>query len=322
LSREEAQQAMLAIMNGEATESQIAALCIAEKMKGETTDELLGFVEVMREKSLKIFCDAENTIDMCGTGGDSSGTFNISTVASFVVAGCGIPVAKHGNRSVSSLSGSADVLKELGVNIALSPEQCEQCLNEIGIAFLFAPTFHPTMKHAAKPRSELGMKTFFNMLGPMANPANVQRQVVGTFSISAAYKIAETFSKLNAKKVCVVHASDGLDEVSLTSETMIGEVNNGKISEWKFHPREVGYATCSLEELKGNSAKENAEIASRILNGEKSSARNIVVLNAAFGLYVAEKVKTIHEGIFLAEQSVDSGNAMEKLNELIKLSIS
>jgi anthranilate phosphoribosyltransferase len=317
LSYEEAKVVMDMIMNGDATDSQIAALCVAEKMKDETANELLGFVEVMREKSIKIYGADENTIDMCGTGGDASGTFNISTVASFVVAGCGISVAKHGNRSVSSLCGSADVLKELGVNISLSAEQSEKCLREIGIAFLFAPTFHPAMKYAAKPRSELGMKTFFNMLGPMANPANVQRQLVGTFSISAARKIAETFSKLHPKKVCVVHASDGLDEVSLSSATTILEVKNDKISEWNFHPGDVGMEMCLLDELKGNSAKENAEIALRILNGEQSSARNIVVLNSAFGLYVADTVKTIQEGIALAEDSIDSGNAMKKLKELI-----
>ncbi|MBS4027322.1 MAG: bifunctional anthranilate synthase component II/anthranilate phosphoribosyltransferase [Ignavibacteriales bacterium] len=321
LSRTQAQEAMRIIISGDATEAQISAFCIAEKMKGETAEELFGFVSVMREKSVKIFCDNEHAIDMCGTGGDNSGTFNISTVASFVVAGYGISVAKHGNRSVSSLCGSADVLKELGVNISLSPEQSEQCLREIGIAFLFAPTFHPAMKHAAKPRSELGMKTFFNMLGPMANPANVQRQLVGTFSLSAAQKISETFSKLGTKKVCVVCSNDGLDEVSLSSATTILEVKNEKISEWKFHPNDVGFELCSIDELKGNSAKENSVIALRILNGEKSSARNIVVLNAAFGLYVADKVKTIQEGISLAENSIYSGNAMKKLKELINFTM-
>jgi anthranilate phosphoribosyltransferase len=226
LTREEAADAMRYIKEGQATEAQISAFLMALKMKGEQPDEILGFVRVMREKSVKVKLDDAGAIDMCGTGGDNLGTFNISTVASFVVAGAGVTVAKHGNRSISSSCGSADVLKALGVSLDLTPGRTEQCINTIGIGFLFAPLFHPAMKHAAKPRSELGVKTCFNMLGPMTNPAGVKRQLVGAFSERAAQTIAAVYSQLDAVKVLVVHSHDGLDEVSLEATTTVYDVNN------------------------------------------------------------------------------------------------
>lgn len=317
LTKEEASSAMRTIMEGNATDAQIAAFLIALKLKGELPEELLGFVEVMREKSVKIKLDDPDAIDMCGTGGDNSGTFNISTVASFVVAGAGVTVAKHGNRSISSSCGSADVLKALGVNIELAPEKVEMCINKIGIGFLFAPLFHPAMKYAAKPRAELGIKTCFNMLGPMTNPAGVQRQLVGTFNFDAANKIANVFSKLNMQKVFVIHSSDGLDEFSLEYPTLVYEVD-GQTTINKFHvkPEQFGLLSAKKDEIYGGTAEQNAQIAMNVLEGKQGPHRDVVLANAAFGLMVAGKARTIQEGIALAVESIDSGKSLEKLKQL------
>jgi anthranilate phosphoribosyltransferase len=321
LTREEAQSAMRTIMEGGATEAQIAAFLLGLKVKGEQAEELLGFVEVMREKSVKVNIDDTNAIDMCGTGGDGSGTFNISTVASFVVAGAGVTVAKHGNRSISSSCGSADVLKALGVNIELAPEKAAACINKIGIGFLFAPLFHPAMKYAAKPRSELGVKTCFNMLGPMTNPAGVRRQLVGTFSHDAAKKIADVFSLLDAEKVFVIHSEDGLDEISLEAPTVVHEVTSG-FTTTTFHLQPTQFELSSVENSKilGGTAEENAQIAMNVLEGNKGPYRDVVLANAAFGLLVSGKARTIQEGVHLASESIDSGNALNKLTQLKEFS--
>ncbi|TAK65794.1 MAG: anthranilate phosphoribosyltransferase [Bacteroidetes bacterium] len=323
LTREESAAAMRSIMEGQATEAQIAAFIIALKMKGETADELLGFVETMREKSIKVSLDDPQAIDMCGTGGDGSGTFNISTVASFVVAGTCVTVAKHGNRSISSSCGSADVLKALGVNIEITPQKVQECINSIGIGFLFAPLFHPAMKYAAKPRSELGVKTFFNMLGPLTNPAGVKRQLVGAFNHKAAALIGEVFEQLHPEKVCVVSSDDGLDELSLNSETEIWEAGkNNSIRCYKLSASAFKVASAHPSLLQGGAAEKNAEIAMDILSGNQGAHRNIVLINAAMGLYVAGKTSSPQDGIPIAAEAIDSGKAMQKLKSLITFTTS
>jgi len=319
LSHEEASSAMRCIMEGQATEAQIAAFLIALKMKGETSEELLGFVQTMREKSVKIQIDDPNAIDMCGTGGDGTGTFNISTVASFVVAGAGVTVAKHGNRSISSSCGSADVLKELGVVIDLPAEKVQNCIHTVGIGFLFAPLFHPAMKFAAKPRAELGVKTCFNMLGPLTNPAGIQRQLVGVFNSTAANIIASVYERLHPHHVCVVHSEDGLDEISLDAETELWEIKQGfDISFKKLEASSFGMKPSNGLLHSGGTAVQNATIAHEILNGDHGSHLNIVLVNAAMGIYVAGKATTLKEGIELAKESIDSGKAKDKLQALIE----
>jgi anthranilate phosphoribosyltransferase len=321
LTRDEAHDVMRNIMEGNATDAQIASLLIALKFNGEMPDEIIGFVEVMLEKAIKIQVEDPEAIDMCGTGGDGTGTFNISTTASFVVAGAGVTVAKHGNRSISSSCGSADVLRALGLNIELPPEKIEYSINTFGIGFLFAPMFHPAMKHAAKTRSELGVKTCFNILGPMTNPAGVKRQLVGAFSDEAAVALAAGFSQLGSKKVCVVHSSDGLDEVSLGASTRVYEVTgNSTMATYNFEPSLLNLRTVTQTELLGGSAETNAAILMDILHGVKGPHRDTVIANAAFGLYVSGKAISIQEGATLAAESIDSGNALRKLNQLIEFS--
>jgi anthranilate phosphoribosyltransferase len=317
LTREEARNAMHTIMNGEASDAQIASLLVGLKLKGEHIDEIAGFVEAMREQSIRINIDDPEAIDMCGTGGDSSGTFNVSTTASFVVAGAGVTVAKHGNRSISSSCGSSDVLQALGVNIELTPTKVQECINAVGIGFLFAPIFHPAMKHASKSRAEMGIKTAFNILGPMTNPAGVRRQLVGAFNQETAAKMAAVFAMLGVTKVCVVHSSDGLDEVSLGATTLVHETN-GSPSQNSYY---VTAKTFRLPEfpkstILGGKADVNAPISLAVLKGEKSPYRDTVLANAAFGLYVADKVKTLEEGVALASEAIDSGKALEKLQKL------
>lgn len=321
LTATEAADAMNTIMEGEATDAQIGAFLAAEKMKGEHVDELTAFAQVMRSKSLKVNLNGSGAIDLCGTGGDGSGTFNISTAASFVVAGAGVPVAKHGNRSISSKCGSADVLQYLGVNITAPPERVERCILEAGIGFLFAPTFHPAMKYAAKPRSELGVKTFFNMMGPLTNPAGVEHQLVGAFSIEAAEKIAQVFANLGAKRVLVVHSEDGMDEISLSGKTEVFEVIGGQsIKRYHIIPGEYGLPPVPVWELRGDSVEVNAALCRSVLEGNAGPHRNVVLLNAAFGIYAAGHATTPHDGIEMAKESIDSGNAREKLRRLIELS--
>jgi anthranilate phosphoribosyltransferase len=319
LTAAEASHALDTIMTGQATDSQIAGLMIALRAKGETVDELVGFARTMRDHSVKISIDDPDAIDMCGTGGDCSGTFNISTVASFVAAGAGVTVAKHGNRSVSSKSGSADVLTALGVNIQCSNETAQACINRIGIGFLFAPLYHPAMKYAAKPRAELGVRSFFNILGPLTNPAGVKRQLLGTYHPHAVHLLAGALQELGADKACVVHSDDGLDEVTLSGRTNVEEVNkNEQLREYHLRPEDFGFSSLTRDGLLGGDKNANAVIAMNILQAGKSSARDVVVANAALGIYVSGKANTILEGKQKAEESIDSGKALEKLKKLIQ----
>jgi anthranilate phosphoribosyltransferase len=319
LTIEEASSVLSTIMTGQATDAQIAGILIALRAKGETVDELVGFARTMREYGIKLHIEDPNAIDMCGTGGDGLGTFNISTVASFVVAGAGVTVAKHGNRSVSSQSGSADVLTTLGVNVQCTSETVEACINRIGIGFMFAPLFHPAMKHAAKPRMELGVRSIFNMVGPLTNPAGVKRQLVGVYKAQAAPLLAGALQKLGAEKACVVHSDDGLDEVTLSAGTIVHEVDgNEPLNEYRLQPKDFGFPQYSLESLRGGDKNNNAAITLEVLQGKKSPARDAVVANAALGIYIGGKTKTIIEGKQRAEESINSGKAFEKLQQLIK----
>jgi anthranilate phosphoribosyltransferase len=321
LTAEEAAAALELIMTNQATDVQIAGFLVALRAKGESVEELVGFARTMREKSVKVSVDDPDAIDMCGTGGDGTGTFNISTVAAFVAAGAGVTVAKHGNRSVSSRSGSADVLMALGVNVQAGPRQVEESINRVGIGFLFAPLFHPAMKYAAKSRTELGIRTIFNMVGPITNPASVQRQLIGTYNPSVASNLAGALRALDSGRACVVHSSDGMDEVTTTGETHVNEVERLKpVRSYSVNPSHFGLVGGTVDDLRGGSAEENAVIARRILDGEKTPARDVVIANAAFGIYVGGKAKTLKEAGNQAIDSIDAGRAREKLEKLVEYS--
>jgi anthranilate phosphoribosyltransferase len=317
LTRDEARQALLTIMEGEATPAQIGALLTALRMKGETHDELTGFAEGMRMKANRVETLQDNLLDTCGTGGDGGNTFNISTAAAIVVAAAGVRVAKHGNRAMSSKSGSADVLEALGVNIQLTAEQAKQCLEQVGICFMFAQTFHQSMKHVAVPRRELGFRTIFNLLGPLTNPAGADRQLMGVFDKSRAPLVAETMRELGLKRALVVASEDGLDEISVCAPTSITELKNGVISTYTFDLASVGITPFTMEELKGGNANENAAIIRSIFSGEQGARKAIVALNAGAALYVAEKADSLVEGLALANSVIDSGAALEKLQALV-----
>ncbi|MFH1324820.1 MAG: anthranilate phosphoribosyltransferase [Nanoarchaeota archaeon] len=317
LTMQEAESVMDEIMSGKATDAQIAGFLVALRLKGETIDEITACAKVMRQKSSRIKPKAHSKlIDVVGTGGDSSGTFNISTTASFVVAGAGIPVAKHGNKGVSSKSGSADVLSALGININLEPKKVEQCIDEVGIGFMFAPTFHSSMKYAIGPRKELGIRTIFNILGPLTNPAEAPYELMGVFSESLVEPMAEVLGKLGCKHALVVHGN-GLDELTICSKTKVAEYKDNKVNTYEIDPKDFNIKTASLNDIKGNSPEENAKITLNILEGkEKGPKRDIVILNAGAAIYTAGMAKTIKEGIDLAKNSIDSGKALEKLNKL------
>jgi anthranilate phosphoribosyltransferase len=318
LTVDEASSALGTIMTGQATDSQIAGLLVALRAKGETVDELVGFARTMREHAVKLTIDDPDAVDVCGTGGDGLGTFNISTAAAFVVAGAGVTVAKHGNRSISSQSGSADVLTALGVNVQCPAEAVQACINRIGIGFLFAPLFHPAMKYVGKARSELGVRSIFNMLGPLTNPAGVRRQLVGVYQKDVAGKLAGALQMLGVERACVVHSDDGMDEVTLSCGTIVHEVNkNEKPNEYHLQPKDFGLPQHALASLRGGDKKDNAAITLNILQGNKGPARDVVVANAALGIYVSGKGKTLSDGRQMAEESIDSGKAMERLQQLI-----
>ncbi len=318
LTIKEAAEVMLLIMNGEVNNSQLAGFLTGLKSKGETAEEIAGFANTMREKSIKINTDKENTIDVCGTGGDNSHTFNISTAAAFVVAGAGIRVAKHGNRSVSSLSGSADVLKTLGVNIDLSPEKTEKALNEIGIAFLFAPLYHPAMKFAATVRKELGVRTVFNILGPLTNPAGVKKQLVGTFNKEISGKMAEASKFLNYSKVCYITSDNNVDEITLNGNTYVYEYEDSKgVKKYEINNNQFGYPEINPLSIAGKSAEDNAKIMLKVFNNETNNgAFHVVASNAAMGLYASGYSDDLRECLAAAEESIRSGKALKKLNAL------
>lgn len=318
LTVDEASGALELIMTNQATESQIAGLLIALRAKGETVDELVGFARTMREKSVRVHIDDPQAIDMCGTGGDGLGTFNISTLASLVAAGAGVTVAKHGNRSVSSRSGSADLLSALGVNIQLPPEKAGECINAVGIGFLFAPLFHPAMKYAAKTRTELGVRTIFNMLGPITNPAGVKKQVIGAYESDVASRLAGALGRLLTDRACVLHSDDGMDEVSVSGETTVFEVGAKRdLRKYSLGPANFGLAARPAGAVRGGTADENAVIARRVLEKERGPYRDVVVANAALGIYVSGKSPGLLEATAMAGESIDSGRAAETLKRLV-----
>jgi len=316
LTLEEATAVMDEIMSGKATDAQIAGFLVALRLKGETINEIAACAKVMREKASRIKPkNHSQLIDVVGTGGDKSGTFNISTVAAFVVAGAGIPVAKHGNKGVSSKCGSADVLTALGIKIDLEPEKVEQCINEVGIGYMFAPKFHEAMKYAIGPRKELGVRTVFNILGPLTNPAEAPYELMGVFDESLVEPLAEVLGKLGLKHALVVHGN-GLDEITTEAQTKVAEYKDGHVKTYEIKPTDFGIKLASLEEIKG-SLEDNAKITLDILNGkEKGAKRDVVLLNAGAAIYVAGMADSIQDGIDIAKDSIDSGKALEKLNNL------
>ena len=320
LTTEEAAAAMSAIMRGEAAQAQIAGLLVGLSIKGERPSELVGFAQTMRANAVAITPPKGPVFDTCGTGGDRSGTFNISTASAIVLAACNMRIAKHGNRSVSSQCGSADVLEALGVNIQAAPAIVEQCLSEVGVAFLFAPTFHPAMKHAAQARKDLGVRTAFNLLGPLTNPARPSRQIVGVPRPELTELLARSLSLLGSERAWVVHGADGLDELSTTGYTKVSESRGHSVQTFYVHPADFGLAKASPESLKGGDAAKNARIVKAVLSGEAGPPRDVVLLNAGAALFVAGAADTVKAGIAKAADAIDSGAAMDVLNKLIAVS--
>jgi anthranilate synthase/phosphoribosyltransferase len=315
LTEEDARKAMNFIMGDEATDSQIASFITALRMKGETIDEITGFAKVMREKA-KPLPMSPAAVDIVGTGGDLANSFNISTTAAFVAAGAGIKVAKHGNRSVSSKSGAADVLEALGVKIAMTPDQAAKCLEECGMTFLFAQNFHGSMRFAAAPRRETGVRTVFNILGPLANPAHADYMLLGVYSEKLLEPLAKVLMNLSIKMAMLVHGNDGLDEVSISDKNTVCEIRDGKMLRYEINPEDYGMKTAKKSDIVGGSAKDNAAITLDVLKGKTGPTRDIVLLNAGCALYVGNRAESIKEGIALAALSIDSGMALAKLNEL------
>ena len=322
LSSDVAEKAIQQIMCGEVSNEQVAGFLTAMRMKGETVEELTAFVKVMCEKSIKVNVDTDGAVDLVGTGGDKSGTFNISTIASFVVAGAGVPVIKHNNRSASSKCGSADVLEALGVKIELDANQVEKAFNEVGIAFMYAPLFHPAMKYVMPARRALGFRTFFNILGPMSNPARVQRYVIGAFSNQVAHNMARILANLNTSFAYTFHSKDGLDELSLTSGADIYELREQILSKpISFNSASLDFTSCTISDILGGNPEENAQIFTSILdNTSTSPQRDIIVLNATFGIHASGKVPTLQEAKSLAEQSLKSGQARKIFDKYTEVS--
>jgi anthranilate phosphoribosyltransferase len=324
LTRMEAAAAMEAIMSGAATNAQIASFLTALRMKGETVEELIGFAQVMRQKAVRVRTrtsdaaaltgtDREMLIDTCGTGGDASGTFNVSTATAFVVAGAGLKVAKHGNRSNSSLCGSADVVEALGVSLDLTPQQVGRCIDEIGIGFLYAPLLHTAMKHVMAARREIGVRTVFNLLGPLTNPASANAQLIGVAHESLTEPLARVLAELGTHRAFVVHGADGLDEISNTGESHLSEVREGLVTSYTVRPQDFGLPQARIADLRGGDRQQNAQIIRDILGGEPGPKRDIVLMNAAAALAAGAQAGTLKEGVALAAKSVDSGAARDRL---------
>ncbi|MCQ4022752.1 MULTISPECIES: anthranilate phosphoribosyltransferase [unclassified Ruminococcus] len=317
LGFDETKAVMNQIMSGEATNAQIASFLTALRIKGETPTEISACATVMRDKGIKLKRDF-TVAEIVGTGGDCANTFNISTISGIVISAAGVPVAKHGNRSVSSKCGAADILEALGVNINLTPEQNKQVLKECGICFMFAQLYHSSMKYAAPVRRELGTRTVFNILGPLANPTGAEINLIGVYSSELVRPIAEVLQKLGVKRSMVIHGLDGLDEITLTDKTLACEINGDTLTEFEIDPEQYGFTLCESSELVGGDAQENAQIAVDILDGEKGAKRNIVLLNSAVVLYLAGKAQSIEDGIKLAAETIDSGKAKQQLEKFIK----
>lgn len=321
ITAEEAASAMNEIMNGEATQAQIGAFLIALRVKGETIEEITGCAKVMREKADNVGINSEEAIDIVGTGGDCANTFNISTCSAFVVAASGVPVAKHGNRSVSSRCGSADVLEALGTNITLSPSNAAECLKRTNICFMFAQSYHKSMKYVAGPRKELGLRTIFNILGPLANPARVQNQVLGVCDEQMLEPLTKALAGLGVRNIMTVNSQEGLDEISVSAPTNVCEYRKGKFSRYVISPQDYGINPGSLDDVRGGDAVENAEIIRNILEGKlKDAKRDIVLINSGAALYIAGNAQSIKEGIKKAADAIDNGSASRKLEEYRKLS--
>ena len=317
LSSQEAEAVMGEIMNGAATPAQIAAYLMGLRQKGETVDEIVGSVKAMRSCAVRIRVGAKIVVDTCGTGGDGAHTFNISTTAALVAAGAGITVAKHGNRSISSKSGSADVLTALGVKIDLTPDRVADCIDEVGIGFLFAPLFHGAMKHCAEPRKDLGIRTLLNVLGPLANPAGATHQVLGVYDAKLTDILGRVLIELGIQHCLVLHGMDGLDEITLSDRTRVSEGKAGVVASRFIAPEEFGLRRVAQKEIAGGMPEENARITHDILHGRKGPQRDIVCLNAAAAMVVGGKAKTLQDGFHVAEQTINSGAAAEKLEQLI-----
>ena len=331
LTRIEAAAAMEAIMSGAATGAQIGAFLTALRMKGETVEELIGFAQVMRQKVVRIRArgddvaglsgtDREMLIDTCGTGGDATGTFNVSTATAFVVAGAGLRVAKHGNRSVSSLCGSADVVETLGINLDLPPDKVTRCIEEVGIGFLYAPLLHTAMKHVMPARREMGVRTVFNMLGPLTNPAAANAQIIGVYTASLTEPLARVLAELGTVRAFVVHGADNLDEISNTGESRVSEVREGAVRTYTVRPEDFGMSRASIKDLAGGDREQNAEIIRAVLDGEAGPRRDIVLMNASAALVAGGRGRDLKEGVAVAAQSIDSGAARGKLDALVALS--
>lgn len=330
LSQAEMIQVMDQIMSGEATAAQIAAFITALRMKGETVAEIAGAAKVMRDRATRINVgknlldldrddiniDLETILDVVGTGGDGTNTFNISTTVSFVVAACGVKVAKHGNRSVSSACGSADVVEALGISLEVTPETVENCINEAGIGFLYAPALHGAMKYAIGPRKEIGIRTIFNILGPLTNPAGAPCQVLGVYREDLVEKLGQVLKNLGCRRGFVVHGMDGMDEITLTTETRMADVTPEGVKSWLFKPEDLGFTRCTMADLRGGDAVANAVTVRGILEGQKGPKRDVVLINAAFGLVAAGRAADPTEGVKMAAEAIDSGAALAKLEKL------
>lgn len=320
LALTEAETVMQEIMAGQATQSQIGSFLTAMRMKGETPEEIAGCARAMRANSLKVKTKQKNLVDTCGTGGDQAGTFNISTIVAFLVAGAGLAVAKHGNRSVSSHCGSADLLEALGVNMGLGVDEVGQCIDEVGIGFLFAPSLHPAMRNVQAPRQEMGIRTIFNILGPLTNPASASIQLIGVYAPQLTETVAQVLNLLGTSRAMVVHGANGLDELSVTGDNRITYLRDGKLTTFHLDPRELGIPQVAVAELQGGTPRENAGIALELLQGERSPRRNVVLLNAAACFVAAGKAADFQKGLVMAAEAVDSGNALKKLDQLIQFS--
>lgn len=319
LSEEDTIDVMNQIMTGEATPLQVASFLTALRMKGETVEEITGAARVMRAKAHRVNVGNRTVLDTCGTGGDQKETFNISTTSAFVLAGAGVNIAKHGNRSVSSQSGSADVLGALGVKVDAPKERVEQCIAQIGIGFLFAPLLHEAMKYAVQPRRDIGIRTIFNVLGPLTNPAMATHQLIGIYSGDMVAMIARVLKNLGSVRAMVVHGLEGMDEISLCGPTQMAELQDGGVKEFVIEPEQFGFSRCQLADIHGGNPAQSAEVVRGVLDGKKGPPRDIVLLNSGAALYVSGRAATIQEGIEFAGQSIDSGNARQKLLQLVEM---
>lgn len=318
LTREDMSEIILEILEGKVTDAQIGAFLIALSMKGETVDEVLGAVGVMRDLSTKVEIDEPNLIDTCGTGGTGIGIFNVSTTSALVASSCGAKIAKHGNRSATRKSGSADLLEQAGVSLSLTPEQVASCIQEIGLGFMFAQAHHSAMRHVVGPRKEIGQKSIFNVLGPLTNPASAKRQVLGVYDKKWMTPIAEVLDELGSEHLLIVHSRDGLDEISLASPTYMTEMKDGKISEYEVSPEDFNFETDTLEGLQVNSPQESLDLAKLALQGEHKKASSMICMTAGAALYVSDIANSLESGVELAKRSVESGEGLKKLNQLVE----